>query len=296
MTLNENKPISVGTRLGTMFLDHVIMTFIAMVFFLPTMISGLSETLKVSHEQIDFNFMEGQKKYFGLIGFALYLCKDVINGRSISKRIFKLQVVDFKTGQVATPIKCFIRNIFCILWPVEVIVAMTNTGRRIGDKIAGTKLVQYNPDLEQPKLIIGKLILPFLFSYGIFLLLTQLTSTPTIAKINYIETSYNQIESKKLEKYITDSMSQYLKPDIRLYDSVKDQNLKYLSVILLLNENYIADEDSYKKLHEMTTNLIYSKYPKESFIGQIKYVYKNGKQFQSRATIIGKVMIHKGIK
>ena len=123
-----------------------------------------------------------------------------------------------------------------------------------------------------------------------------MTSTPTIAKINYIETSYNQIESKKLEKYITDSMSQYLKPDIRLYDSVKDQNLKYLSVILLLNENYIADEDSYKKLHEMTTNLIYSKYPKESFIGQIKYVYKNGKQFQSRATIIGKVMIHKGIK
>ena len=57
MTSLDNRPISVGTRLGAMFLDHVFMTIIAMVFFLPTMISGFSDAFKVSHEQTDFNFM-----------------------------------------------------------------------------------------------------------------------------------------------------------------------------------------------------------------------------------------------
>ena len=141
MTSNDNRPISVGTRLGAMLLDHVFMTIIAMVFFLPTIILSFTNAFKVSHEQTDLNFMEGPMKYIGLIGFALYFCKDIINGASIAKRILKLQVVDNKTGQVATPLQCFVRDIFCILWIIEVIVAMTNTSRRLGDRVAGTKLV-----------------------------------------------------------------------------------------------------------------------------------------------------------
>src|SRR5687767_6783787 len=100
----DNKPISAGTRIATMLLDHVLMTVIAMVFFIPGMISGSSDVFKVSHEQTDFNFMEGPMKYIGIFGLALYFCKDIINGRSIAKRIIKLQVVDNNTGQVATPL------------------------------------------------------------------------------------------------------------------------------------------------------------------------------------------------
>lgn len=287
MTFNDNKPIKVSTRLRVMLLDHLLMTIIAMVFFVPTMISGFSDAFKVSHEQTDFNFMEGPMKYIGLFGFALYFCKDIINGRSIAKRILKLQVVDDKTGQVATPLQCFIRNIFCVLWIVEVIVAMRNTSRRIGDRIAGTKLVHYDPALEQPKSNIGKLVLPVLISYGLMVLLMSLMPSAIMAKTNYSETSYNATESKELEKLITDSLGQYLTPDIRVYDTVKNENLKYVSTIVNLKKNYIADDNSYSQLHDMTTNLIYSKFPKEAFTGQIKYIYQSGGQVQSRATTIG---------
>jgi uncharacterized RDD family membrane protein YckC len=287
MTSNSNKPISVSTRLGAMILDHVFMTIIVMLFLLPEIVSNFSNVFKVSHEQSNFNFMAGPMKYLGMFGFALYFCKDIINGRSIAKRIINLQVVDNKTGLVASPLQCLVRNIFCVLWIIEVIVAMTDTKRRIGDIVAGTKLVHYVPSPEQPKPNIGKLALPIIISYGVIVLLMSLLPSVTMAKVNYSETSYNATESKELQKLITDSLGQYLIPDIRVYDTTKNENIKYVSTILRLKENYIADENTYNELHSMTTNLIYSKLPKETFTGPIKYIYQGNGEFQSRATSIG---------
>ena len=152
MNLTKNKQIDVGTRLGSMFLDHLFMTMIAMAFFIPGMVSGFAEAFKVTHEQTSPNFMGGGLGYIGLLGFSLYFCKDCVNGRSIAKRILKLQVVDNSTGQVASPIKCFIRDLFIVLWPIEAIISLINTSRRLGDRIAGTKLVTFDSTLEQPKI------------------------------------------------------------------------------------------------------------------------------------------------
>ena len=287
MTLPNDRPISVGTRLGAMLLDHLFMTIIAMIFFLPAMVAGFSDAFKVSHEQTDSNFMEGPLMYIGLFGFALYFCKDIIDGRSLAKRILNLQVIDNKTGLVATPLQCFVRDLFCILWIVEAIVAITNTSRRIGDRVAGTRLIYYNPTPEQPKPNVGKLALPVIISYGLLVLLVSLMPSVAVAKTNYSETSYNAIESKELEKLITDSLGQYLTPDIRIYDTIKNENLKYVSTIVKLKEDYMADDNGYNQLHSLTTNLIYSKLPKETFTGQIQYVYKGSGQFQSRLTTIG---------
>lgn len=287
MALDNKKTINVGTRLAAMLLDHFFMTFIAVAFLLPTMISDMFGNLTPTHEPTDFSFWGGSTMYLGMFGFALYFCKDIINGRSIAKRILKLQVVDNKTGQVASPLQCFVRNIFCIIWPIEVIAAMTNTNRRLGDRIADTRLVYYDTTLEQPKINIGKTILPVIISYGLLLLIAQLTPSVTMAKTNYSETSYNQTESKELEKLISDSLGQYLTPDIRVYDTVKNESVKYISTILKLKENYIAEDNSYRQLHKMTTSLIYSKFPTETFTGQIKYVYQSSGQFQSRSTTIG---------
>src|ERR1035437_1969607 len=92
-----------GIRLGSMLLDHIIMTMIAGIFFIPEIISSFSNVL--THEQ-PTNDMFGRMIYIFLIGFAIYFCKDCINGRSIAKRILKLQLVDNSTGQVASPLKC----------------------------------------------------------------------------------------------------------------------------------------------------------------------------------------------
>lgn len=270
-----------------MLLDHFFMTMIAMLFFIPSMISGLSHAFKVSHEQTSPDFMSGTLGYIGMFGFALYFCKDIFNGRSIAKRILKLQIVDNTTGQVASPLKCFIRNILCVLWPIEVIVAMTNTNRRLGDRIAGTQLIKFDPSLEQPRINIVKTLLPIGVSYGLMLLIMQVFPKIEMAKTNYSETSYNQTESKELEKLLTDSLGQYLTPDIKIYDTIKGENLKYLSTILKLKENYIEDDNSYRQLNEATTNLIYSKIPKETFTGQLKYIYQSSGQFQGRTISIG---------
>jgi uncharacterized RDD family membrane protein YckC len=287
MTTIDNKQINVGTRLGAMILDHFFMTMIAMVFFIPGMISGFSEAFKVSHEQTNPNFIGGTFGYIGMLGFALYFCKDIINGRSIAKRILKLQVVDNKTGQPASPIKCFVRNLLCVLWPIEVIVAMTNTERRLGDRIAGTKLVKFDPTLEQPKINIGQTLIPIGIAYGAMLLLMQLMPNMEMPKANYSETSYNQTESKELEKILTDSLGQYLTPNIKIYDTVRNSNLKYVSTILKLKENYLEDDNTYRQLESATETLIYSKLPKETITGQIKYIFQGSGQFQSRSGQIG---------
>jgi uncharacterized RDD family membrane protein YckC len=287
MTTIDNKQISVGTRLGAMILDHFFMTMIAMVFFIPGMISGFSEAFKISHEQTYPNFMGGTFGYIGKLGFALYFCKDIINGRSVAKRILKLQVVDNTTGQPASPIKCFVRNLLCVLWPIEVIIAMTNTERRLGDRIAGTKLVKFDPTFEQPKINIGQTLIPIGIAYGVMLLLMQSMPKMEMPKTNYSETSYNKAESKELEKLLNDSLGQYLTSDIRIYDTVRNSNLKYVSTILKLKENYLEDDNTYRQLESATETLIYSKLPKETITGQIKYIFQVSGQFQSRSGQIG---------
>jgi uncharacterized RDD family membrane protein YckC len=162
------KKITLGTRLGAMILDHIMMTIIMVLFMLPGLISEFDTQFSVSHEQTMHDPFAGI--YFWLFGFALYFCKDCINGRSIAKRILKLQIVDNKTGQVASPLKCFVRDVFCILWPIEIIIALINPSRRIGDLVAGTKLISFDPSLEQPKPNYAQIALSIGIAYGIMLL------------------------------------------------------------------------------------------------------------------------------
>lgn len=286
----DNKPITVGTRLGAMMLDHIIMVFLMMPFYIPLLIAKLSDAFKVSHNQTSTAYFSGTLGYIAIFGFSLYFCKDIVNGRSFAKRILKLQLVDNVTDKVASPLQCLVRNAFCIIWPVEVIVAMLNTNRRLGDRIAGTQLIKFDTTLEQPKINIGKLLIPVIISYAVVVLVMQLTPKREITQTNHIENSYNQAESKELENLFTDSLGQSLIPDIRVYDSVQNENLKYISAILKLKANYIADESNYNELHTIATNLIYSKYPKETFKGQIKYMYQEPGQFQSKSARIGKYL------
>ena len=42
-----------------------------------------------------------------------------------------------------------------IIWPLEVIISMFNTTKRLGDFVAGTKLV--DSDIEEPELIMNEI-------------------------------------------------------------------------------------------------------------------------------------------
>jgi hypothetical protein len=262
------------------------MTMVAMVFSIPGMISTFENAFEVTHEQESFNFMGGPFLYINMLGFALDFCKDCINGQSIAKRILKLQVVDSVTGQVASPMKCLVRNLMLILWPIEVLVSLTNTSRRLGDKIAGTKLVVYDKANEQSTVSIGQVLIPVLISYGLILLLMLpfigLTSIIERKKVNYVEASYNDQISKQTEKLFADSLGQYLTASVKAYDQIQGRPLKYVSVIFQLNENYLEGDRNFEKIKSMTMPLLLSKFPERAFVGQIKYVYQTSGSMQTR--------------
>lgn len=285
-TISTDSPISTGTRLGSMLMDHFFMTMIAVVIAIPGMISTFANAFEVTHEQEGPTSMSGPFFYINLFGFALYSCKDCINGQSLAKRLLTLQIVDDETGLPASPIKCFVRNLTLILWPIEVVVALTNTSRRLGDRIAGTKLVVYDKTAEQPKVNFGKVVVPVLISYGLTILLMlpfiALTSAVETEKINYVETSYNEQLSKETEKLFADSLGQYLTASVKAYDQIQDKPLKYASVIFELNGNYLEDDQNYEKIKSMTMPVLLSKLPEKTFIGQVKYVYRTGNSIQTR--------------
>jgi len=285
-----NKNLTSGTRLGSMLLDHFFMTMIMMVFFIPTIISGISGAFNVSHEQKATNDFSGPLFYIALFGVALYFCKDCINGRSIAKRILKLQVTNNSTGLVASPIKCFIRNIFCALWPVEIIATLFNPSRRIGDFVAGTTVVYYDPaEVAQPLFDFKKLLLPIVVSYGLVLSLSvpfkgmQMGSE----KVKYVESSFNASASKSLEQLYADSLGQYLTASVRVYDKIEQQQLKYISIIFTLNADYLSNKEDATTIRNSTMKYLYNVFPENTFTGQAKYYYKTNNSTQLHSFQIG---------
>lgn len=284
MTIEQKT--NAGTRIGSMLFDHIAMTFIAMIFFVPGMISGFSTAFEINHEQTNPDIFGGLS-YVGLIGFALYFCKDCINGRSIAKRALKLQVVDNKSGNVASTIKCFVRNIFCILWPIEVIVTLANPSRRIGDMVAGTRVIPFNPELEQPKVNFAQVGLSIVLAYGLMVLVMLpfegLKSKMESNRVTYVESSLNENSANETEQLFADSLGTYLTADVRVYDKIeKNEDLKYVSVILRLNENYLDSDDDYAQIKSVTVPLLLTKFPEKTFLGQIKYVYQQPGSMQTR--------------
>jgi len=294
--MEQDKNVNSGTRLLSMFLDHFFMTFIAMFFFIPVIVKQFMEAFAVTHEPYPFTFFSGPFLYFGIIGFAIYYCKDSFNGRSIGKRITKLQVIDNKTGAIASPFQCLIRNLFIIIWPIEVIMTLINPARRIGDYVAGTKIVVFDSSVTPSKTGFIKVFMALLIAYAFVALLTWsfqsiIPKFNTFNKVKYIESSYNITESKALEKLFDDSLGKYLVADVRVYDKIENKNLKYVSIIYKLKDNYLEDESSKTELTRLTMKQLYSMYPENTFTGYAKYVYRSGNSMRATSEPIG-IRIH----
>ena len=85
-----------------------------------------------------------------IAGFLFY--KDCFDGKSIGKRILKLQVIDCKTGQAASPLKCFVRNLSYLLNLFDLLPMFYHFhGRRLGDYITNTCVIEYDNKKPQTK-------------------------------------------------------------------------------------------------------------------------------------------------
>lgn len=123
-------------RIFAWFLDFLITCliqfFIFSIFIMIPLIFG-KKTLAVS----EVFFRTLIVTYFSML---FMLVRDLIGKKSPGKRIMKLKIVDKCNGNEATLKQKFFRNITFLLGPVEIIVFLLTKGR-IGDRIAGTKII-----------------------------------------------------------------------------------------------------------------------------------------------------------
>jgi uncharacterized RDD family membrane protein YckC len=109
-----------------MLVDHIIMCFLG--GFLGILVLNVSRNTQLIGGTV-------------ILMMICYICKDCFNGQSPAKRIFNLKVVDNQNGEIATPLQCIVRMLTLPIWPIEVIVTLFNPVRRLGDRLAGTKVV-----------------------------------------------------------------------------------------------------------------------------------------------------------
>lgn len=147
--------------MASMLLDHMIITFVIVItgFILFGVVFLIVGNLFKSESPDSIMFFP---LFLGLILFSIYFNKDAIKGKSPAKRILGLVIVDNSTGEIANPIKSVVRNVTLVFWPIEVIFSLFSPERRIGDYIAGTKVIMddhtLKADLEVGQIIISLLI------------------------------------------------------------------------------------------------------------------------------------------
>ena len=80
--------------------------------------------------------------FFSLLASFLIICKDCCNGNSFGKYLMKIQIIDERKMQPASPFKCVICNYLYFIWIVELIMFLcSKSGNRLGDYFTRTKVV-----------------------------------------------------------------------------------------------------------------------------------------------------------
>ncbi|MEM8897526.1 MAG: RDD family protein [Bacteroidota bacterium] len=282
------KPSS-GMRILSMILDHMVMTFAAMMFFIPGMMSSFSSIMEVSHEPRGMNLF-GNMGYLGILGFALYFCKDCLDGRSPAKRALQFQVVNNANGQAASPLRCFIRNIFIILWPLEVIVTLINPGRRIGDFVAGTRVIELSSSPIPAPINYGQVGISLALAYGLMLMFYlpyQLFMDKVDENLTtYQEESFNESLSMETAQLFTESLGNILDPDVRVYKKNNKNGLPFVSVILYVKDSSLLEEEAFDQLKKNTTELLHSKFVEGSFKGRVQFVFREPGSMTNRELIL----------
>ncbi len=152
-----------------MLLDLKIMVFVLMILEAPAFVLRIFSLAHTAPGPVGPGLFFGDGLYDVFV-FSFVFNKDIYLGQSIGKRILRFQVVDNRTSQPANPLRCLIRNFTIVLWPIEVIAALVDKERRIGDYLAGTRLANYDPTVKaEPNwvLIILAVGVGMVFTYAV---------------------------------------------------------------------------------------------------------------------------------
>jgi len=269
--------MKVKTRLLSMLLDHFVMSLIITIVAFPVIFVGFDDSFgaEIPSATNAINWIS----YIMIFASSLYFNKDIIQGKSIAKRALNIEVVDIKTGEVASSLKCLIRNLTIAIWPIEILVVLLSPSRRIGDFLAGTR-IEYTSENRnsKPRINIKNLILSIALAFmilylSIFLFKDQFGSN-IFSKPDYDPTSYSKELSSKLENHLESVQSNYIMDThIRVYNKMTDDSLKYIVATIYLKENYIEDNSQFAEIKLNIFNSMFRIVSKSDFVLLGKFVY-----------------------
>lgn len=280
MTETKDK-VTIGLRLVSMFIDHFVMTILMVIIVLPGFVVSFFDAFNLDHEPYSSGI--GILFFLFILGFAVYFNKDIFNGRSPAKRMLKMQVIDIKTGQAASPLKCLIRNLTIPIWPIEIIFVLINPKRRLGDFIAATR-IDYVDNPEKTKINLTKFITTFLIAIGFSFLISSPFLLFKPNPINYIEQTYDPNKSEQINELFETQLEGLIKEaDFKFYEQIENDNRKYVSGILYFSNR--SDYDNFEESEQKIYNLLTSEFPLESHVCFLKFVYKESGSMSTRQKI-----------
>jgi hypothetical protein len=283
-----------------MVTDHVLMIFVVGLLSLigiPFMNTGITE---VKHEKSFVDFFS-DINIFSVLGLALYVSKDCLNGQSFGKRIFNLQLVNNYTNEPASPFVGIIRNIFIFIWPIELLVLSINPERRIGDYITGTKVINFDPTSEPEKLNILKaiisILIPFIFFLSILVSQTGIFQFLNPNKITHKEGSFDKELSESLSELFPLVFNEVCEDsllksaDFLIYDKTNiDTSKYYVSAILNLTDDYLSNSEDFEAIKKTSVAIFNEILGEDTYFGKVKFIFidpksKNvhEKQFQLKS-------------
>lgn len=122
----------------SMLIDHISMCIILAPVMIVMMII-LVVSLGPSYQMAFYN--NYALSTISFLPFIVYFLKDNYRGKSIGKRLMGYQVVTAGKGNQAGSLRCFIRNLLILIWPLEALITLFSPSRRLGDLISGTKVI-----------------------------------------------------------------------------------------------------------------------------------------------------------
>lgn len=170
-----------------MLIDHITMCIVLAPVMIVMMIILLVTMGPDYHLEFFYNYSLGALTF---LPFIIYFLKDNYRGKSLGKRLTGYQVVTASKGEPAGVLRCFIRNLFIPLWPLEVFITLFSPSRRLGDLIAGTKVITSDkepvksifPEIKQTKFSWRTLVIIAIgLAYGFLLARLMFGSLPFYA-------------------------------------------------------------------------------------------------------------------
>jgi uncharacterized RDD family membrane protein YckC len=150
-------------RIAAFIIDHFVMTFLIVSIVFVALGSNFMDENNPSKMMVTMLAVM-------IPGFVLYFAKDSLKGVSVGKWIMGIMVRDENNqNEIPSIGRLFLRNLFIIIWPVEIIMLATNDKKkRLGDKVAKTVVVKNpNKPTKLPRILalVGVGIVFFVFAF-----------------------------------------------------------------------------------------------------------------------------------